>query len=109
MKLTKDVYLVGSGQMGIHMTDAYDCHVYLIDGQEELALIDAGAGMGVDDILKNIEDHGFNLSKLKYLILTHAHADHAGGAKRIREKTGVEVIAHPITADYLERGDEEGI
>ena len=95
--------------MGIHMTDAYDCHVYLIDGQEELALIDAGAGMGVDDILKNIEDHGFNLSKLKYLILTHAHADHAGGAKRIREKTGVEVIAHPITADYLERGDEEGI
>jgi hydroxyacylglutathione hydrolase len=109
MKLTKDVYIVGSGQMGMHMTDAFDCHVYLIDGDDELALIDTGAGMGIEEILHHIEQEGFSLKKLKYLILTHAHADHAGGAKKLVDLTGVEVIASTVAADYLERGDEKAI
>ncbi|MGN7299914.1 MBL fold metallo-hydrolase [Ferdinandcohnia sp. SAFN-114] len=109
MKLTKHVYLVGSGLQGIHLTDAYDCHVYLIDGGDELALIDTGAGMGVEQILQNIKDEGFHLDKLKYLLLTHGHADHSGGTKKLVEKTGIQVISSQLTAQYLENGDEESI
>jgi hydroxyacylglutathione hydrolase len=109
MKLTKDVYLVGSGEKGIHLTDAFDCHIYLIDGGNELAIIDTGCGMGIGQILENIKEHEFSLDKLKYLILTHAHADHAGGAKKLLDYTGVEVIASPIAAEYLESGNEEAI
>jgi hydroxyacylglutathione hydrolase len=109
MKLAKDIYLVGSGETGVHLTDAYDCHVYLIDGGDELALIDAGAGRDAAQILRQVEQAGFSLDKLKYLLLTHAHADHAGGAAEIAGKTGVEVIASAVAADYLERGDEKAI
>lgn len=109
MRLTEDVCLVGSGIQGMNLTDPYDCHVYLLDGGDELAIIDIGSGMGVDQIIVNIVKDGYSLENLKYLILTHAHADHAGGAKKFVEKTGVKVIASKIAADYLERGDEKAI
>lgn len=109
MKLTNIVYLVGSGEKGVHLTDAFDCHVYLIDGGDELALIDAGAGFGVEQIIEVIKQDGFSIDKLKYLILTHAHADHAGGAKKLKEMTGVDIIASPLAADFLENGNEKAI
>ena len=42
VRITRDVYMVGSGQLGL--SNALDCHVYLLDGGEALALIDAGGG-----------------------------------------------------------------
>lgn len=109
MRLTDDVYLVGSGDKGMQITDPFDCHVYLIDGGSELAVVDAGAGMGVDQILKNIENDGFLLEKLTYLLLTHAHADHAGGVKEFVDRTGVKVIASSVAGQYLEQGNEVAI
>lgn len=109
MKLTDNVYLVGSGDKGLQLTDSFDCHVYLVDGGSELAIIDAGAGMKTDHILRNIESDGFSISRLSYVILTHAHADHAGGVNELVKKTGAKVIASPLAAQYLEQGDEEGI
>ena len=38
MKLTDDVYLVGGGDYGFNLTHRLDCHTYLIDGGDELAL-----------------------------------------------------------------------
>lgn len=109
MKLTKDVYLVGSGALGMNLTDPFDCNIFLLDGGDELAIIDSGSGMGIDEILQNVEKNGFSLDQLTYLILTHAHADHAGGAKQLVDRIGVKVIAPRIAADYLERGDELAI
>jgi len=83
--------------------------VYLIDGGEELALIDSGAGYGTQAIIDNIKKEGFNVNKIKYLLLTHAHADHAGGAKSIVERTGAKVYSSNLTAKYLENGDEDAI
>ncbi len=80
MKLTEGIYLVGSGHLGFEMTDPYDCNVYLIDGGSELAIVDAGSGMGVPLIQQQIKSHRFKLEDVRYLILTHGHADHGGGA-----------------------------
>lgn len=109
MRLTEDVCLVGSGVQGMNLTDPYDCHIYLLDGGDEIAIIDIGSGMGVDQVIENIVKDGYSLDKLKYLFLTHAHADHAGGAKKFVERTRVKVIASKIAADFLERGDEKAI
>src|SRR3981081_3153401 len=84
MRLSERVHLVGSGSNGFDLTDAYDCHVYLIDGGEELALIDVGAGMGAEAILDNARRDGFDPARIRHLILTHGHGDHAGGAPRMR-------------------------
>lgn len=110
MKLTERIYLVGSGNQGISLTDAYDCHVYLVDGREELAIIDAGAGMGAPQIVQNIQEHGFDPTHVRHLLLTHAHGDHAGGAARLRSTLGnLQVYMHADCAPFLRAGDERAI
>ena len=88
MKLSERVHLVGSGSNGFDLTDAYDCHVYLINGGDELALIDVGAGMGAEAILANVRKDGLDPKRIKHVVLTHGHGDHAGGTARVRRLLG---------------------
>jgi hypothetical protein len=41
VKLLECVNLVGSGRFGVSLSSELDCHVYLVDGGEELALIES--------------------------------------------------------------------
>ncbi len=109
MQLSERVYVVGSGWLGFGLSHDMDCHVYMIDGRSELALIDAGVGLGFDRIVGNIQAHGLDLKKLKYILLTHAHADHAGGCNQLRERFGVRIVASPIAANFLRAGDEMAV
>lgn len=110
MRLNARTHLVGSGSLGFGLSDDFDCHVYLLDGGSELALVDAGAGMGLEMILERIEQQGLDQNRIKKLILTHAHTDHAGGAAATARRLGdVELVAHPETARRLREGDSEAI
>src|SRR5262249_22193728 len=84
VKLSDRIYLVGSGGLGFDLSDPFDCHVYLLDGGGELALVDVGAGMGAEAIVENVRREGLDPRRIRHLILTHAHGDHAGGAARMR-------------------------
>lgn len=110
MRLTSNVYLVGSGSFGFDLTDPYDCHIYLIDGGGELALIDLGAGMQAESVLDNVRKDGFEPGRIRHLILTHPHGDHAGGAARFRRLLGgPAVYASEKIAAWIARGDEAAI
>lgn len=109
MKITDRIHLVGSGQMGFSMTDDYDCHVYLVDGGGEYALIDAGGGRDIERIIAQIQADGLSPQRVRTLLLTHAHADHAAGAAAFRERLGVQVVASPVAARYIREGDERSI
>lgn len=109
MKINQNIYLVASGKMGLDMTHSSDCNVYLIHCNGELALIDTGTGESINQICKNIEVHGFSVQHVSKIFLTHIHADHAGGAEKLRRKTGAKVYvpqqAYPILCD----GNEDAI
>ncbi|WP_053218169.1 MBL fold metallo-hydrolase [Virgibacillus senegalensis] len=109
MKINDYVYLVASGQMGFDWTHPSDCNVYLLESQGELALIDTGTGYSVNDICENIEKYGFSISQLKKIFLTHIHADHAGGAALLKEKTKAEVYVIESAFETLKNGDEAAI
>ena len=110
VKLTESVYLVGSGRLGVSLTSELDCHVYLVDGGEELALIDAGAGVSTRAILDGVAAHGFEPQRIRHLLITHGHADHAGGTAALRSLLPhMRVYAHPTVARYLREGSEQGI
>jgi hydroxyacylglutathione hydrolase len=111
MKLADRIHLVGSGSAGFDLTDPFDCHVYLLDGRGELALVDVGAGMGAEAILERVRREGFEPSRIRHLVLTHAHADHAGGAARMRKLLGgdVRVYLSGARAAALRTGDERQV
>lgn len=110
MRLTGRIYLVGSGRFGCGLTSDLDCHVYLVDGGEELALIDAGVGMATEEILRRVMAEGFDPQRIRCLLLTHGHADHAGGTASLRRGLPhLRVHAHPVTARYVREGNEYGI
>ena len=99
MKLTRGVPLVGSGEIGL--SDAWDAHVYLLDGGSDLALIDAGCGQrdSVDRILENVREDGLDASRISSLLLTHWHPDHSGGASRLRERLAPRLRVHAPAAE----------
>ena len=112
VRLTRDVAVVGGGNMGFNLSAPLDCHIYVIDGGDELAIVDAGMGGPygeTETILKNIKDDGINVDHISSLFLTHYHADHAGGAADFKQRLGVTVHGEPLCAKTLEAGDEEVI
>ena len=110
MELAPRLHLVGSGDSGFGLTDDFDCHVYLVDGGEEAALVDAGIGAGVEAILANVEAAGVELERVRRLLLTHAHPDHSGGTAELRKRVpDLEVAASPQVADWVRTGDEEAM
>jgi glyoxylase-like metal-dependent hydrolase (beta-lactamase superfamily II) len=107
MKLTDNIWLVGSGASGFSMTHPRDCHVYLVADQGEAVLIDAGAGVDVAPILTQIDRCGVPRSTINRIVLTHAHTDHSGGAAALRKALDAQVLASPEVASYLRDGDEQ--
>jgi glyoxylase-like metal-dependent hydrolase (beta-lactamase superfamily II) len=72
-------------------------------------MIDSGVGLDSRLIKENITDDGVALEKIKYLIVTHSHADHACGAAYFQREFQVEVIAPTLESDLMEKGSDEDL
>jgi len=107
MKLLDNVYLVAGGPYsGFGLTPGGDCHVYLVDGGSELALVDCGLGTSYDAVIDNVRSHGLDPTRITQLFLTHYHADHAGGASVFRKRLELSVAISADAQPALESGDE---
>lgn len=108
MHISEHIYLVGSEQFGL--SHPLDCSCYLLDGGSALGLIDAGLGLGVDDILANVKAHGFDPQKLTHILITHAHAGHWGGALELRKLSNAKIWVHKLGASGMVNiSDDPGI
>lgn len=91
-KVFDNVYCIGSVSVV----------AWVISTSDGLILIDS---MWDDRDSKLIEDgiKGFGLDpkQLKYIILSHGHGDHYGGAKYLREKYGAKVVLTKIDTDLM--------
>ena len=109
MQLAERIHLIGSGSFGFDLTEAHDCHVYLLDGGSELALVDVGAGLGAQEMVANVIRAGFDPGRIRQLLCTHAHGDHAGGAARMRELLPDATLSiSRDVAELVRAGDEDG-
>ena len=80
-----------------------DCLVYAIRLRDGSAcLIDVGTE-NITNILQNIKETTIRDGTVSYLILTHAHYDHAGGAHLLKLKIpDLEIIAHEFDLPALQ-------
>ena len=102
MQITKEIFQVGGGGLSA----PGDAAVYLIKVGDEAGLIDAGTGKETGRIVENITNVGTSLDQIRYLLITHCHFDHTGGAKQIKDLTKCQIIAHEFEAPFLEQGDQ---
>jgi len=90
------------------LTSPLDCQVYLLRSETQLALVDAGSGEAVDKILDNVVADGLDPEAIRWLLITHAHADHAAGAAGLKQRLpNLSVAISSDAAEWLENGDEQ--
>ena len=103
MKITDEIYQVGGGGL----TSPEDAAIYLINFSGHAALVDAGCGRYNGQVLKNIRACGTDPEEIEYLLITHCHYDHTGGAPGLKQATRCRIIAHELDARYLEEGNDK--
>jgi hydroxyacylglutathione hydrolase len=81
----------------------YECNSYLIKDIIWL-LVDVGTGKNAEGLAKTISKEG-GLGKVKKILMTHTHFDHAGGAAKMKELTQAELLVHPLEGNRISSGD----
>lgn len=75
---------------------------YLLAGEEDLTLIEAGPASSTEALLAGIRAAGFDPERISRILLTHIHLDHAGACGTlVRRLPKARVYVHPIGAPHL--------
>ncbi len=80
-----------------------NCYIVFDEDTNECIIIDPGDdGEEIENEIKKISED----IKVKYILLTHAHFDHVGALKYVKEKFGGEILMHKGDLFLLQRAHE---
>jgi len=75
---------------------------HIVEHRGRAAFVDVGTNDSVPYLLAALEATGIEREAVDYLLLTHVHLDHAGGAGRLmRELPNATAVLHPRGAPHL--------
>ena len=100
-QLNERIYIIDGFDLGLlNEQDTY------VINEEELTIVDTGPSPSVKHVKKGLEALGFSLDEVKYIIVTHVHLDHSGGAGLLlQECPNATVVVHPRGARHLSEPD----
>src|SRR5699024_12157773 len=91
VQLDDRTYLIDGFDLGLPERTG----TYVIAGRD-LTLIETGPSPSVKHIKQGLEELGFSLDQVTYIIVTHIHLDHAAGAGvLLRDCTNAPLVGHP--------------
>ena len=97
VQLNDRVYLIDGFDLGL----AERTGTYVIK-EDKLTLVETGPSPSVEHVKKGLADLGFELEQVEYIIVTHVHLDHAGGAGLLlKDCPNAKVVVHPKGARHL--------
>lgn len=94
-------------EQGIYCIDALYLEprvasIYLLHDGDEAALIDTGTCHSLDNVLATLTALHIDASQVRYVIPTHVHLDHAGGASAMmRAFEQATLLIHPRGARHM--------
>lgn len=75
---------------------------YLVEGDTEVAFIEVGTNSSTPRLLAVLEERGWTPRQVKYVIVTHVHLDHAGGAGSLMgQLPAATLLVHPYGARHM--------
>ncbi len=76
--------------------------IYLLRQGNEVAIIETGNKYSATNVQKALEMDGLSFSDVSYIIPTHVHLDHAGGAGELMNRCqNAQLIVHPRGARHM--------
>lgn len=96
MEVTRGVHLLGGLSPGA---------AYAIETADGLVLIDTGLDADAGPIVSQFTEAGLAVDDLELILLTHVHADHSLGARRLRDLSGAKIFAGTGDVSELEDGN----
>ena len=75
---------------------------YYIEAPDGILLIDPNSGLSIEQNFAQMRAAGLDPLRVKYILLTHEHGDHAPGAYLWRLLTGAQVVSSPEMATSLQ-------
>src|SRR3954471_6246808 len=88
----------------IYYVGAIGVSSFLITTPEGHILLDTGFEDTVPIIQHGVEQLGFHLADIKFILTSHAHVDHAGGLALMKKLSGAQVLASAADARTLASG-----
>ncbi|MCS7204981.1 MAG: MBL fold metallo-hydrolase [Leptospiraceae bacterium] len=75
---------------------------YLMIEEDRAAIIETNTNYAVPYILEEMKNSSIKLENVDYVIITHVHLDHAGGAGKLMELfPNAKLLAHPRAARHM--------
>ncbi len=102
-----DAWLMIKLEHNINLVDAHYVHqgvacVYLLCQDHEIAIIETGTNSTIAHILRALKSMGCTTDDVRYIIPTHIHLDHAGGAGSLMsECPNAQLLVHPSGAPHM--------
>lgn len=90
---------LAEGEVQVHFIDVGQGDCSLIVSGDDTLLIDTGEKENSDKICQYLKDMG--VDSLDYMLLTHPHSDHMGGASEIIRSIEVENVILPRVTDDM--------
>jgi glyoxylase-like metal-dependent hydrolase (beta-lactamase superfamily II) len=106
--------LASAAQAGIHRLSIPTpfavgrVNAYLIEDRP-LTLVDSGpnSGKALDELERQLHARGHAIEDLELLVITHQHIDHLGLVDILARRSGAQVAALDLLADYVARYRED--
>lgn len=78
------------------MEDGFTTNTYIVTDEEtgETAVVDPS--LSEEKLIEKLKD-----KKVKYILITHGHFDHIGGANLVKKETGAKVVVHKEDEEML--------
>ena len=89
-KIFGNLYFVGTEPASSH----------LVDTGEGLILLDTGYFESLYEVIDNVYRLGFDPREIRYILLTHGHIDHLGGARALRALSGAKIALGAEDREY---------
>ena len=86
-----NLYFVGTEPASVH----------IIDTGEGLIMLDTGYQQTLYLVIHNMHLLGLKPEDLKYIVLTHGHIDHIGGARSLQELSGAKIVLGRPDREYV--------
>ncbi|MCU1382289.1 MAG: hypothetical protein JWL71_986 [Acidobacteria bacterium] len=95
MKVFDNLYFLGMTEFS----------AWAVNTSEGIIIIDALYDYSVDDeIAEGLKKVGLDPARIKYVIISHGHSDHSGGAKYLQDTYKARVLLSAADWDLLDRG-----